>query len=101
MYDIKQGDILKIENIKHPVLVVSNNFFNKTESVVVCPIVENTDQSPIHLAIEYDKKQMYVLTEQLKYLNLKTRGYSIKEHNDYDSIFEVIDTIQSIFEYED
>ena len=37
----------------------------------------------------------------IKYLNLKTRGYSIKEHNDYDSIFEVIDTIQSIFEYED
>ncbi len=98
MYEIKQGDVIKVENIKNPVFVVSNDYFNSTEAVVVCPMVEQAEPSPLHIEYIFEKKHMYILTEQLKYLNLSIRGYSIQEHNNYDDIFDIIDTIQGIFE---
>ena len=35
---LHQGEIIKIEKIKHPVLVVSKNFFNETGEIIGCPI---------------------------------------------------------------
>ena len=35
-----QGDILRIEKIKHPVLAVSKDFFNTSGEVIDCPISE-------------------------------------------------------------
>ena len=32
--DIYQGDILKIENISYPVLVVSKDFFNRSGEII-------------------------------------------------------------------
>ena len=41
---LHQGDILKIEKIKHPVLVVSKDFFNSSGEIIGCPII--TDSIP-------------------------------------------------------
>ena len=38
--ELHQGDILKIEHIKKPVLVVSKDFFNQTHEIIGCPIFE-------------------------------------------------------------
>lgn len=35
---VSQGDILKIEGIRHPVLVVSKDFFNTSGEIIGCPI---------------------------------------------------------------
>lgn len=99
MFEVKQGDILKVENIKGLVYVVSNDYFNKMESVIVCPIVKEANESVLHIKIEIDGKNMYVLTEQLKYLDLCVRGYSIVEHSETELIMELSDIIQGIFEY--
>lgn len=37
---IEQGDLLKIEGLPHPVIVVSNNYFNQSGKAIVCPIVK-------------------------------------------------------------
>ena len=37
---LHQGDILKIEKIKHPVLVVSKDFFNSSGEIIGCPIMD-------------------------------------------------------------
>lgn len=99
MFEVKQGDILKVENIKGLVCVVSNDFFNKMEAVIVCPIVKEANDSVLHIEIEIDGKSMYVLTEQLKYLDLCVRGYRVVEHSETELIMEVSDIIQGIFEY--
>ena len=39
---LHQGDILKIEKIKHPVLVVSKDFFNTSGEIIGCPIIRNS-----------------------------------------------------------
>ena len=36
---LHQGDILKIEKIKHPVLIVSKDFFNTSGEIIGCPII--------------------------------------------------------------
>lgn len=51
MLPIEQGDILTVERIRGSVLVVSKNFFNTTEEVIVCPIVKNA--SPNRCNTEY------------------------------------------------
>ena len=38
MASLHQGDILKIEKTKHPVLVVSKDFFNTSGEIIGCPI---------------------------------------------------------------
>lgn len=45
---LHQGDILKIEKINHPVLVVSKNFFNTSGAIIGCPIIRNS--TPVHIA---------------------------------------------------
>ena len=40
MEKVHQGDILKIERIKKPVLVVSKDFFNQTHEIIGCPVYD-------------------------------------------------------------
>lgn len=42
MASLHQGDILKVEKIKHPVLVVSKDFFNTSGEIIGCPIIKNS-----------------------------------------------------------
>ncbi len=41
MEHLHQGDILKVEKIKHPVLVASKDFFNTSGEIIGCPIITN------------------------------------------------------------
>ena len=48
MTEISQGDILNIERIKMPVLVVSKDFFNQTGEIIGCPIYKNGEPGAFH-----------------------------------------------------
>ena len=52
MLPIRQGDILKVENLKGYVLVVSNNTFNQYENAIVCPISHDQRETALHIPIE-------------------------------------------------
>ena len=45
MLKFEQGDILQVEKISEPVLVVSKNYFNKTEQAIVCPICKEAPRT--------------------------------------------------------
>ena len=47
--ELHQGDILKIEHIKKPVLIVSKDFFNQTYEIIGCPIFEKGEAGPLHI----------------------------------------------------
>ena len=49
MASLHQGDILKIEKTKHPVLVVSKDFFNTSGEIIGCPIIKNSTVGPLHI----------------------------------------------------
>lgn len=46
---LHQGDIVKIERVKSPVLVTSKDFFNQTGEIIGCPIIQNSVASPLHI----------------------------------------------------
>ncbi len=99
MLPIEQGDILSVERIKGSVLVVSKNFFNITEEVIVCPVVKSSSQDPLHIQIKTQTVEGIVLCEQMKLLDLRIRGFKKIDSIQYVDVMNITDAIQSIFDY--
>ena len=85
---LHQGDILKIEKIKHPVLVVSKDFFNTSGEIIGCPIWMATEEN-----------QGYIQCEKLALLDLSARGYKKVDRLPISEMINISDAIQGIFEY--
>ncbi len=94
-----QGDIVKIEKIKHPVLVVSKDFFNTSSAIIGCPIIKESLPGPLHIWIETDEIDGCVQCEKLKLLDLAVRGYKKIDRLPISQTMNVADAIQGIFEY--
>ena len=99
MFGYEQGDILKIEHFHYPVMVVSNNFFNKSGKAIVCPIAENVIESALHRRVDTIDFSGTVLCEQMKYLDLDKRGFSMIAHVSINEIIDISDILQGVFEY--
>ena len=97
--EIFQGDILKIEHIKMPVLVVSKDFFNRTGEIIGCPIYKNGEPGALHIMINTDEVTGCVQCEKLSLLDLNIRGYSKISKVHMSEIIDITDAIQSIFDY--
>ncbi|MDR0890869.1 MAG: type II toxin-antitoxin system PemK/MazF family toxin [Endomicrobium sp.] len=97
--NIDQGDILKVEQIGSPVLVVSKNSFNQSEQSLCCPIVKKTFSDPLHIPISSKEIEGVVQCEQIKIIDLKYRGCSKIGSLDLADIMNITDAIQGIFDY--
>lgn len=97
--DLHQGSILKIENIKNPVLVVSKDFFNNSGQVIVCPILQGSADSPLHIYVKTEGLQGFVHCEKLKMLDMKIRGYKGIGNINLEDRIDISDAIQGIFDY--
>lgn len=99
MEHLHQGDILKIEGIKHPVLVVSKDFFNTSGEIIGCPIIINSKQGPLHIWMSTENTEGYIHCEKLALLDLSIRGYKKADKLPISEMINVSDAIQGIFEY--
>ena len=99
MEQLHQGDILKIENIRHPVLVVSKDFFNSSGAVIGCPIVKESIAGPLHIWMSVEDNEGYIQCEKLALLDLSVRGYKKIGRLPLAKRINISDAIQSIFEY--
>lgn len=97
--ELHQGDILKIERIKYPVLIVSKNYFNTSGEIIGCPIIEQSIEGPLHILISTDEVNGYVHCEQLKLFDLKVRGHKKISRLKLKDRINIIDAIQGVFEY--
>ena len=96
---LHQGDILKIENIKHPVLVVSKDFFNSSGAVIGCPVIKDSIAGPLHIWMSVEDNEGYIQCEKLALLDLSVRGYKRIGRLPLAEMINISDAIQSIFEY--
>ena len=96
---IEQGDLLKVDGIQHPVIVVSNNFFNESGKAIVCPILKKAVPGPLHIKLKDSSVEGYVLCEQVRYLDLASRRYSKLVQTHYFDIMDISDAVVSMFEY--
>ena len=94
-----QGDILKIEKIKHPVLVASKDFFNTSGEIIGCPIIHHSKPGPLHIWVSTEHTEGYIHCEKLALLDLSIRGYKKIDRLPFSDLMNVSDAIQGIFEY--
>lgn len=99
MEHLHQGDILKIEKIKHPVLVASKDFFNTSGEIIGCPIIKDSIPGPLHIWMSTEENEGYVQCEKLALLDLSVRGYKKTGRLPISEMMNVSDAIQGIFEY--
>ncbi len=99
MKPAEQGDLLKIAGIKYPVIVVSNDFFNQSGKVIVCPIVQEAQEGPLHIPIKDSPVSGYVLCEQVRFLDLSVRHFSRLSASHYFDVMDISDAVISMFDY--
>lgn len=99
MNAIAQGDILSVERLNIPILVVSKAYFNRTEQIIACPVLKNASEDPLHIPVIATDMQGIVLCEQMKLLDLRVRGYKKLTELKIEDVMNIADAIQSIFDY--
>lgn len=96
---IEQGDIITVEGIRGYFLVVSKNFFNKTEQAILCPIVQDIFLDPLHVKVRTNEIEGIVMCEQMRMVDLRYWGYKRIGCIPYADIIDITDIIQGIFDY--
>lgn len=99
MEQLKQGTIIKVEKIQHPVVVVSKDFFNSSGMIIGCPIITDSVAGPLHIWIENEEMAGYVQCEKLALLDLQVRGFKKISSLPIKDLMNISDAIQGIFEY--
>ena len=97
---IEQGDLLKISGISHPVIVVSNDFFNRESKIIACPIVPEALEGPLHIRLKDLPVAGYALCEQIKYIDLANRRFSKISAMHYFDVIDISDAVMGIFDYQ-
>lgn len=102
---LNQGDIIKIDLDPtkgheqagyRPVLVLNEPLFTKvTNLTLVCPIT-NTDRShPMHIKLNGLKTTGFVMSEQIRAVDLNSRNYRVVDHVPKDIIECVTNLIKA------
>ena len=97
---VEQGDLLRVGGIKWPVIVVSNNFFNESGKAIVCPILKDAIEGPLHICLKDCPIEGFVLCEQMKYIDLKARRFEKLSATHYFDIIDISDAVMGIFDYQ-
>ena len=96
---VHQGDVLKVDKIKLPVLVVSKDFFNQTGEIIACPVYNAGRDDALHIHIQTQNMDGYVHCEKLAILDLNARGVVKLNSLHMNDIMNITDAIQGIFDY--
>lgn len=105
----EQGDIVYMDfdpqtgheqRGRRPALVVSNNLFNRINSLtMVCPITHTDRGSPFHIRLDHrTKTDGVVMCDQVRMLDLYSRRAAFEEKAPDDILSEAVDIIQGIIE---
>lgn len=102
MMDFRQGDIIKITGFNNTFIIVSNNtFINATHIFHVCPIIQNLADGPLHICISGKIKESgTVACEQVKLIDPTVRGCGKIDSVSYETIMNISDALQGMFEYD-
>ena len=101
MARVEQGDLLKVEGLKHPVMVVSNGFFNESGKAIVCPILKDAAEGPLHIPLRECPVEGVVLCEQVRYVDLSARRFSKLAESRYFDIMDISDAVMAMFDYQE
>ena len=93
---VEQGDIIKIEGISQTALVISRNLYNESGHVIVCPVITGVSLTAFSFPIKEDE---YVLFDNPRQIDLTSRGYTIISRISLANLIQIVDRLQSLFDY--
>ena len=110
MVGLKQGSILYLDfspqsgheqSGRRPAIVVSNDLYNAVSSLVmVCPITHTNKKRPFNVPLDSrTKTDGYILCDQVRMVDGKSRNAVYIEAAPPDILNEVIDIISGIIEH--
>ena len=96
---VHQGDLLKVERVNTPVLVVSKDFFNQSGEIIGCPVLSQSSEGPLRIPVQTAEISGVVHCEKLSLLDLNVRGYKKIDRISIADCINIIDAVQGIFDY--
>ena len=95
---VEQGEIVTVRDEKYPLLVISNNAYNKSGHLIACPILPEDTGSVFSVYVETDRVNGYVLCDNPRNFNWYKRGYFSKGSISLSKLLLILDINQSFFE---
>jgi mRNA interferase MazF len=105
-YIPKQGDIVALsfdpqsgheQKGRRPALIVSNEVFNKHLGLAfACPITNTKRDFPFHIPVDSKNLTGFIMAEQMKSLDYKTRNVKFIEKVNQKTLNKVLGIIESI-----
>ena len=99
----EQGDILRVNGINWPVIVVSNNHFNAIGEVIVCPILKNIARNAVHLPICFSAAageiKGHIACEHVQHVDLNSRKYTKLYSLQMTDYLNISDTLIALFDF--
>lgn len=110
-YKSRRGDIIWLslnpqsgheQAGRRPALVISNDTFNEyTKSLaMVCPITNTKRENAFHVKLDGLSTTGVIMCEQAKILDVTARDAEFKEKAPDDIVFEAVDIVSGIIEFE-
>lgn len=102
MKTFSQGEIVKVEGYRQLFLVISKNAYIKaTGHFHICPLLADTEPGPLHIPVSGKKGESgTALCENIKLIDPKARACLRVDRIPYDTLMDISDAIQGIFEYD-
>ena len=96
---VEQGDIIQIEGMNSPIVVISKTSYNETGRIIACPIYYKSMSPFFDIEFKFEDKTFFVLCDNVKQLDLKPRFYSKKGTIPIGTLLKTIETIEAIIDY--
>jgi len=96
---VEQGDIISVNGIAFPLLVVSKNIYNTSGHAIVCPILREKCESTLSLKIETNSVKGTVCCDNPRQIDYIERGFRLKGRVSMRELISAVDMIQALFDY--
>ena len=107
-YIPEQGDIVALnfdpqsgheQKGRRPAIIISNKVFNQHLGLAfACPITNTKRDFPFHVAVESENITGYIMTEQMKSIDYKSRGIKFIEKANAQTLNDILAIVDSILD---
>ena len=103
MLRAEQGSILRVNGINWPVIVVSNDQFNRIGEAIVCPILSNIPQNAVHIPVSVSfgtgEIKGLIACEQVRHVDLNARRFLRLGALLLSDYLDISDTLIALFDF--
>lgn len=94
---VEQGEIIRVEGIEWPCVVVSKNQYNKSDHVIVCPITKQKDAT-LGYKVSVGNISGFVQCDNLRMFDLTKRHVLSKDRVSMFDMIQILSRVNALFD---